>query len=201
MNWADYAIIGILALSVLMGLWRGLISEVFSLGVWIAAVWVAWMFGDDVAALFAGSISLPSARMVLGYGACFFAVLILGAILNFMLHKLVEGTGLSGSDRLFGMVFGLVRGVLVIVVGVMLLGFTPFPRDPWWQQSQLLPSFRSAAEWLGQRLPDTVEKYIDFNPAVVTKAMAGELAPFASRSTQAPAAATSVAPASTNNQD
>ncbi len=201
MNWADYTIIGILALSVLMGLWRGLISEVFSLGVWIAAVWVAWMFGDDVAALFADSVSLPSARMVLGYGACFFAVLILGAILNFALHKLVEGTGLSGSDRLFGMVFGLVRGVLVIVIGVMLLGFTPFPRDPWWQQSQLLPSFRSAAEWLGQRLPDTVEKYIDFNPAVVTKAMAGELAPFAPSSTQAPAAATSVAPASTNNRD
>ena len=194
MNWADYAIIGILALSVLMGLWRGLISEVLSLGVWIAAVWVAWVFGGDVAAWIGDSVSLPSARMVLGYGACFFTVLILGALLNFALHKLVEGTGLSGSDRMFGMLFGLLRGVLVIVVGVMLLGFTPFPRDPWWQQSQLLPSFQSAAVWLGERLPDKLEKYLDFNPAVVSRAMANELLPVTARSATAPAVAASAGP-------
>lgn len=203
MNWADYAIVGILALSVLIGLWRGFVSEVLALGVWIAAVWVAWMFGDQVAGLFENSVSLPSARMVLGYGICFIGVLILGALLRFVMHKLVEGTGLSGSDRMFGMVFGLVRGVLVIVVGVMLLGFTPFPRDPWWHQSQLLPSFRSAAEWMSQRLPDKLEQYIDFNPAVVRSAMAKELGPklLPAQAGTAPAPASSTAATAAENRN
>ena len=193
MNWADYTIVGILALSVLIGLWRGFVSEVLALGVWIAAVWVAWMFGDQVAGLFEHSVSLPSARMLLGYGICFIGVLILGALLRFLMHKLVEGTGLSGSDRMLGMAFGLARGVLLVVLVVMLLGFTPFPRDPWWQQSQLLPSFRSAAQWLSARLPDNLGKYIDFHPAVMSKAVAGELLPAMAGTSKTPASATTVA--------
>lgn len=202
MNWADYAIVGILALSVLIGLWRGFVSEVLALGVWIAAVWVAWMFGGQVAGLFEHSVSLPSARMLLGYGICFIGVLILGALLRFVMHKLVEGTGLSGSDRILGMAFGLARGVLVVVLVVMLLGFTPFPRDPWWKQSQLLPSFRSAAQWLAVRLPDNLEKYIDFHPAVISRAVAGELLPAAASTARAAApAATAVAPQTQNHRN
>ena len=189
MNWADYTIIGVLALSVVIGLWRGLISEVLALGIWIAAVWVAWVFGDKVAGLFANSVTLPSARMVLGYGACFIGVLILGALLRFVMNRLVQGTGLSGSDRMLGMLFGLARGVLVVVLVVMMLGFTPFPRDPWWQQSALLPTFRGAAVWVGEKLPDSVEQYLDFRPQRVSQALAGELA-----NKLAPAAATSAAP-------
>ena len=200
MNWADYTIVGILALSVLIGLWRGFVSEVLALGVWIAAVWVAWMFGDQVAGLFEHSVSLPSARMLLGYGICFIGVLILGALLRFVMHKLVQGTGLSGSDRMLGMAFGLARGVLLVVLVVMLLGFTPFPRDPWWQQSQLLPSFRSAAQWLSTRLPDNLEKYIDFHPAAVSKAVAGELLPVAPASVKTPVPATTAATPETRNQ-
>ena len=160
MNFADYFIIAALALSVLVGLWRGFIGEVLALACWVAAFWVAWQFGDKLAAQFT-AISLPSARLVLGYAICFVAVLIAGALLGFVMRKLIAGSGLSGSDRLLGMVFGLIRGLALVTLTVLILGFTPLPRDPWWQQSQLLPGFQRSAEWLSVRLPPEVTKYLD----------------------------------------
>ena len=160
MNGADYCIIVALVLSVLMGLWRGFIGEVLALGCWIAAFWVAYAFGDKLAAQFT-AVSLPSARLVLGYAICFVAVLIVGALVSFLMRKLIAGSGLSGSDRMLGMVFGLVRGLALVTLTVLLLGFTPFPRDPWWKQSQLLPGFQRSAEWVSARLPPDVTRYLD----------------------------------------
>lgn len=161
MNWADYTILGVLGLSVLMGLWRGFIGEVLALAVWVCAFWVAWMLGPALAERFSGSISTPSVRILLGYALCFVAVLIAGAIVTFLMRKLVEGSGLSGSDRLLGMVFGLVRGLALVVLIVLLLGFTPFARDPWWRESRLLPSFEQGAHWLRERLPAEVARYLE----------------------------------------
>jgi len=160
MNFADYSILAALALSVLIGVWRGFIGEVLALACWVAAFWVAWQFGDKLAAQFT-AISLPSARLVLGYAICFVAVLITGALIGFLMRKLIAGSGLSGSDRMLGMVFGLLRGLALVTLTVLILGFTPLPRDPWWQQSQLLPGFQRSAEWLSARLPPEVTKYLD----------------------------------------
>ena len=160
MNWADYFILGVLGLSVLIGLWRGLIAEVMALVCWAASFWVAWLFGDKLAAYFT-SVEVPSVRLLLGYGLCFLAVLIAGALVSFLLRKLVAGSGLSGTDRLLGMFFGLGRGLLLVLIAVLLLGFTPLPRDPWWQQSQLLPGFRNGAEWLSAQLPESVVSHLD----------------------------------------
>ena len=88
-------------------------------------------------------------------------VLIAGALLRFLVSKLIEGTGLSGTDRLLGMVFGFVRGVLLVTLAVFLLGFTAFSRDPWWHDSMLLPQFKGMAAWLGDRVPDSVRHYLN----------------------------------------
>lgn len=161
MNWADYTILAVLGLSVLMGLWRGFVGEVLALAVWACAFWVAWVFGPLLAERFSASISTPSVRVLLAYALCFIAVLIAGAIVTFLMRKLVEGSGLSGSDRLLGMVFGLVRGLALVVLVVMLMGFTPFPRDPWWHESRLLPSFDRGAHWLAAKLPAEVARYLE----------------------------------------
>ncbi|MBB6183762.1 membrane protein required for colicin V production [Oleiagrimonas soli] len=172
MNWADYVVLGVIALSVLIGLWRGFVSEVMALVIWIAAFWVAWLFGPSVAGYFEHSIDLPSARMLVGYGLCFLAVLLLGALVRFVIARLVESTGLSGTDRLLGMGFGFVRGVLLVTLAVFLLGFTPFSRDPWWKQSVLLGQAQVVADWLAQRLPDSVRRYVhpDHQPTLPTAA-------------------------------
>ncbi|HEX7916406.1 CvpA family protein [Rudaea sp.] len=160
LNWADYVIIAALGLSVLMGLWRGFIGEVLALAVWIVAIWVAWTIGPQLAASLT-AVSLPSARIALGYALCFIAVLIAGAIVGFFMRKLVAGSGLSGTDRLLGAIFGLARGLALVTLVVLLLGFTPFPRDPWWHESRLLPSFQNAAQWASAHMPADVTKYLD----------------------------------------
>jgi len=200
-NWADYIILAVLAVSVLIGLWRGLISEVLALAIWVAAFWVAWTFGPSVAGHFEHSIQLPSARILVGYGICFLAVLIAGALLRFLVSKLIEGTGLSGTDRLLGMVFGFVRGVLLVTLAVFLLGFTAFTRDPWWNESALLPQFKGMAAWLGERVPENVRHYL--NPPALLDHLPALPAgvPGASPATghdTHPAAATTAAPATTH---
>jgi len=160
MNWADYVILAVLGLSVLMGLWRGFVGEVLALAVWVVAIWVAWTLGPHVAASLT-AVTLPSARIVLGYALCFIAVLIAGAIVGFLMRKLVAGSGLSGTDRLLGAVFGLGRGLALVTLVVLLLGFTPFPRDPWWHESRLLPSFQQGAQWAAAHMPAEVTKYLD----------------------------------------
>lgn len=200
MNTADYAILVVLGLSVLVGLWRGLVVEVMALVVWIAAFWIARLFGEQVAAWFDPAVSVPSARIALGYGTCFLAVLLGGALLRFLLSRLVAGTGLSGTDRLLGMVFGLVRGAVLVTLVVLLAGFTPLPRDAWWQESRLLPMFGDGAAWLAANLPQGVREHLDFDPAALSMAGAAVPAaldawlPAASASTVAPAASTVATP-------
>lgn len=184
-NWADYIILVVLALSVLIGLFRGLVSEVLSLLTWVAAFWVAWMFGPLLAAQFDHAISLPSGRYILGYSLCFVGVLVLGALLRFVIGKLIESSGLSGTDRLLGMLFGFARGVLLVSLLVFMVGFTGFTRDPWWQQSMLLPQFRQVATWLDQQVPPDVRERI--HPPAALEHLPGSLptslsAPISSRS-------------------
>jgi membrane protein required for colicin V production len=160
MNAVDLIIIAILGLSVLVGLWRGLISEVLALVTWIAAFWVAWRYGPLVSAHFDRSVDNPILRMLIGYGICFIAVLIVGALARFVLHQLVDGTGLGGTDRLLGMIFGFARGVLLVTLVVFLVNLTSFTREPMWQQSTLLPQFKGMAAWLEQELPPDVRDHL-----------------------------------------
>lgn len=176
MSWVDYCIIAVLALSVLMGLIRGFIGEVLALACWIAAFWFAWVFGPRLAAAFT-AIDTPSARLLLGYAICFLAVLMAGAILSFLMRKLIAGSGLSGSDRLLGMVFGLIRGLALVTLLVLVLGFTPLARDPWWQKSELLPTFQRTAGWISARLPPEVSKYLDLRELLPQIPVAPEPAP------------------------
>ena len=173
MNVADIGIVVIVAISVVIGLIRGLVVEVLSLVVWIAAVVLAFAFGPEVAGWFGASIDLPSARVALGYAVVFFGVLIAGAIFVYLMRKLVQGTGLSGTDRVLGMLFGLARGAVVVVVLVLLLGFTPMPRDPWWQESRALPVFQALAGHAAGVLPESLAKYVEYGLAAGAKAEAG----------------------------
>jgi membrane protein required for colicin V production len=172
-NVADIGIVVIVAISVVIGLIRGFVVEVLSLVVWIAAVVLAFVFGPEVAGWFGASIDLPSARVALGYAVVFFGVLIAGAIFVYLMRKLVQGTGLSGTDRVLGMLFGLARGAVVVVVLVLLLGFTPMPRDPWWQESRALPVFQALAGHAARFLPESLAEYVEYGLEAGAKAEAG----------------------------
>ncbi|MGZ8218196.1 CvpA family protein [Methylomagnum sp.] len=153
LTWADYGIIGIIGLSGLIGLIRGLIREVFSLVAWGAAVWIGLHYSHELSAHLESLVPLPSARVLLAFAILFVASLILAGMLAFLLGKLVETTGLTGTDRLAGLLFGIARGALIMSVLVLLAGATPLPSDPWWRESKLIPPFQSLALWLRGQIP------------------------------------------------
>lgn len=162
MNTADLVILAVLALSMLFGLWRGFVSEVLSLACWIAAFWVAWAFGDEVAAFYGGFLREPTACIIAGYLTCFLGVVVVGALLGWMVRRLLSHGGLRGGDRFLGLLFGMARGLLLVTFAVLMLGFTPLPRTAaWWRQSALLPAFESGAAWVATRLPPAVARYLE----------------------------------------
>jgi len=162
MNWADYLIVFLIALSMLIGLWRGLLREVISLATWIAAFAVAFLFAEDGAVHLASYIELPSLRIAAAFGGLFLTTLLIGGLIGIVSSYLVDYTGLTGTDRLLGTVFGLARGAAVIIALVLAAGLTPLPNDPWWQQSLLLGRFQEGALWLRDALPPELAENIRF---------------------------------------
>lgn len=146
MNVADALILIVIAISALLSLRRGFVREAFSLFTWIAAFVIARIFSPSLDNFLIPYIELPSARLATAFGSLFAATLIIGALINHLLAELVRMTGLSSTDRLFGVLFGAVRGVLVVVV-MIALGRMAFAEDAWWQQSTLVPWFAQLEDW------------------------------------------------------
>lgn len=164
MNWPDYAILAAILISLLVGALRGFIKEVFSLAVWSAAFIIAYQYAGDVAGMMEDHVSLPSARTAMGFTGLFVAALLIGGLLNYLLGRLVESTGLSGTDRLLGGVFGAARGLALVVAVLLVSGFTPIPADPWWKGSPTISRLMPFVDWASAFLPDSVREHIDFEP-------------------------------------
>ena len=146
-NWVDALHLGVLVISALISLSRGFIKEALSLVTWIVAGIIAWMFGGSLAHHFEPYIDTPSVRVIAACAVLFLATLLIGALVNFLLAQLVRATGLTGTDRFLGMVFGAARGLLLVVVVVGLLSLAPVQQDIWWKQSTLIPHFLLIADW------------------------------------------------------
>lgn len=146
-TWVDWAIVAVIVISSLISLKRGFVKEALSLLTWIIAGVVAWMFGGALSHHLAGFISTPSAQVIAACAILFVATLLVGALVNFLIGELVRVTGLSGTDRFLGMVFGAARGGLLIVVLVGLLSLAPVQEDLWWRESALVPHFLLIADW------------------------------------------------------
>lgn len=160
MNGADYVILGVCLVSVVVSLFRGFLKEVFSLLVWVGAVYAGLQAAGPLSLRLENLIEVPSVRVIVAFVGVFLLVLIVGGLLNYLLGKLVAGTGLAGTDRMFGALFGALRGVAIVLAAVIIAGFTPFPEDPWWRQSMLLPEFERLAIWLVEFFPESIQAYL-----------------------------------------
>ncbi|QFT55768.1 CvpA family protein [Microbulbifer sp. THAF38] len=142
MNWADWTIVAIVGVSTLIGLSRGFVRETLSLLTWVAAFLVAMMFREQLAPLLSNLVDTPSLQAIAAFAILFFGTLLAGALLNMMLSAFVEATGLSGTDRVLGMVFGLARGAIVVMALLILApALAPVDQDSWWSESVLIPHF------------------------------------------------------------
>ena len=160
--WVDLVILGIILVSTIISLVRGFIREAFSLAVWILAFWVSWTFFRDLSVRLEPWIQTPSVRLGVAFAGLMVLSLVIGGLINYLVIRLIQSTGLSGSDRFIGMIFGAARGVLVVAVLVLLAGLTPVPADPWWQESKLIPYFEELALWLRDMLPSEVADKFQF---------------------------------------
>lgn len=147
MVWIDYAIIAVIAISGLISLVRGFVKEAVSLAVWIAAFFIASRFYADLAVYLTG-IEKDLFRNGAAIAILFIITLILGAMVNHLLSEIVEFTGLSGTDKMLGMVFGGLRGALIVAATLLFLDtLTPSSSAQWWQSSILIPEFSFIVEW------------------------------------------------------
>jgi len=163
MNWADWAILGILLVSSLISIKRGFVKEALSLATWVLAFIVALVFGDRLALLLTDLITTPSVRELSAFAILFAATLIVGAMVNYLIGELVRMTGLSGTDRLFGMLFGLSRGLVVVMALLILLpSVVPLNQDGWWRESTLIPRFLAFEHWARDLAAETTRFFFQW---------------------------------------
>jgi membrane protein required for colicin V production len=159
----DYVVIGIIAISLAIGLWRGVIGEMIAIVAWVAAVMGALEFGTATGqSVFAG-VADPAVRALAGCTLVFVAILVAMSVIRLIVRQMVKALGLSLSDRMLGMLFGLARGVLVVLVLVAAGGMTSAPQQPWWRQASLAPPLETAILAVKPMLPDDLAKRIRFS--------------------------------------
>lgn len=157
LTYIDYIIIAILAFSAIISVMRGFVREIMAILTWAVALWVAWKFYDVMAVFLTSYIQKESLRLPVSFLILFVITMILGGLVNFLCGQLVDHTGLSGTDRILGLGFGLLRGVLVIGIMLLALQFTPIPSQEAWADSRLVPAFTPVEEWLQGFLPKDMQ--------------------------------------------
>jgi membrane protein required for colicin V production len=159
----DYVVLTIVGASVVVSLMRGFAREVLALAGWVLAFIVANALSGAVAGSFTSIISDGSLRALTAFVAVFVITLIAVSLLALGVSRLLKSAGLGLEDRLLGSVFGLARGVLIVMVMVLLAGLTALPRQPAWSDAMLSPPLEAFARVIKPWLTQAVSRYISYD--------------------------------------
>jgi membrane protein required for colicin V production len=158
----DYAVILIMGLSVALSVIRGAVREVLSLTAWVLAFWAAQSYTVEFSALLPDALSNPSLRLMTGFAVVFLTVLVVMSLIAILSSRLVKASGLSVADRTLGVIFGLARGFLMVLILVLLGGLTSLPRQPMWKNALFSPQLERVATSVKIWLPEGLSKRIDY---------------------------------------
>lgn len=162
MTWVDYAVLAVLGISAMLGLWRGFVREVLALVGWIVAGIIAVLFAPQIAEVMPADFATPLVRHLLAAALIFVLVLVIAALAGTLLSKLVRAVGLGPLDRTLGGMFGFVRGGVIVLFAVLLVGMTAFPREPAWREAQLKGPLETAAIMARGYLPEAIATRIRY---------------------------------------
>ncbi len=157
----DYAVMAVIGLSALRGTWRGFLSEIFGLIGWIAAFFIACEFVSYVVPY------IPSnwpggalTQWLLAFALLVIGVVLVASVVSALLSRVVQATGLGGVDRSLGLMFGLVRGVILVLILVALAGLTELPQQEFWRNALLRPYAVEGVHVMKPLLPETLAAYV-----------------------------------------
>jgi membrane protein required for colicin V production len=159
----DIAVLAVVGLSVLLSVIRGLVREVLALAAWVVAFFAGNVLAGEVAPWLPEAVPTEELRLLAGFVAVFLAVLVAMSLLAIMVSKLVKSAGLGLEDRLLGGVFGLVRGLLVVVIVVLLAGLTALPRQAVWRNAVLSEPLEGVAGRVSAWLPAELAQRIKYD--------------------------------------
>jgi len=169
-NWLDYLFSSIFVLFILLSLWRGLVKEIISIGAWAAGLFIGFMFAPKLAALFTDSSAVQATLTHAGskvsehattessfaVGVCFVILLVgtlvIGAIISYIMAKVVQVSGISFFNRLLGGVFGFIKGFIVNLVILFCTQMTSYAEEPAWKQSQIVQAYQPVIALLENKM-------------------------------------------------
>ena len=158
----DYLVLFVLVSSVVISTLRGLVKEILSLLGWIVAFVVANAYGATLAPMLPELLPGETARLILAFIVLFLGVRILMGLLSLAIGALVEATGLSLADRGLGGLFGLARGIVIVLAAVILCGMTAIPQQAFWRDALLSPMAETGARTVRPFLPAALAQHVRF---------------------------------------
>jgi len=158
----DYAILAVVGVSIGLGWWRGFVYELLSLLGWVAAYFMARMFASEVLPFVPDAVGPEIARAALAYAGVFIGTLVTSGVLAWMLSKLIKIAGLGWVDGMLGMLFGVLRGGLLVLCVVLLAGLTSLPKQAFWHDALLSKPLQDIALSSKEFLPENVAKKITY---------------------------------------
>ena len=156
----DWVLLAILLVSACVGVWRGLVYEVLSLVAWALAFFVAQLFAADMGALLPMGSAGEGSRYLAGFAVVFLLTLVAGGLTIALVTKLISVVGLRPIDRALGGLFGLIRGLLMLMALVLVVGMTPLHKHDEWQASAGVQSLQSLYKAVQPLLPGELARYL-----------------------------------------
>ncbi len=158
----DYLALFVLVCSVVISTMRGLVKEILSLLSWVVSFIVANAYGGDLALLLPNAIPGNSTRLIVGFIALFIGVRLLMMLLTMALDAVIKASGLTVADRGLGGLFGLGRGLVIVLAAVLLCGMTAIPKQAFWKNALFSPLAETAARTVKPFLPGDIAKHVQF---------------------------------------
>ncbi|MEX1167353.1 MAG: CvpA family protein [Hydrogenophaga sp.] len=160
MNWVDWALLAVLLLSILLGVWRGLVFEVLSVAGWVIAFFAAQAYAGTVGEWLPMDQFAPALRSAAGFALVFVATAFACGSVAWLIKKMVASVGLRPVDRVLGGGFGVARGALILLALTVVVSMTPLRTNPVWQASPVAAVLAQGLGAIKPVLPASMGQYL-----------------------------------------